>query len=59
LAIEAGLFFEIIILDPPAFREMGLLDAAVGGGLGPRQHFRLDDPSEETQVAEFQLRGLA
>jgi hypothetical protein len=38
---------------------MGLMDTTVGCGLGPRQHFGLNDPGQETQMAEFQLRGLA
>src|SRR6516225_5260392 len=59
LAVQAGLFFEVVILNPKDLAEMGLLNAAVGGRLGPSQHFGIDDAGEETQVAEFPARRLA
>jgi hypothetical protein len=50
------LLFEVVILNPEDLAEMGLMNATVGGGLSPSQHFGIDHAGEETQVAEFPVR---
>src|ERR671925_343866 len=43
----------------PKLGQAGLLDAPVGRGLGPGEDLVFDDPCQEAEVTELELRGFA